>query len=435
MEREAVVAENLTKEEGNISSSAHLKISSAGFSSLLEEFMRVLERWGTGPFEDYDTSTIDSQAHLNDEEYPSVRTFIPRADQSPLSRLDTNLPVDNAVSSITEESAPFHHKNHRSTISSDSSPSMSHTGPFLEIDSIGRLCEPPAALGSQSMDTALILHGTCSQLSPADFERLLPSGSHISEWRSLGGLLKAVPGRSPSTLARLPYWILLFSTPDKAYAYQQRIVASHAALCGLSGSGSSVLHHRPLTTETQVHAAQDFTLLPPTQSLHLRAEIPPFSRNVDFALRRHNEYTRPVPSTKSHSSPALSQTTVPVYAVRIYSLTPVQNFSLTPEIISSSIAADSASRNLPWNIFPGAPIVPAAAIEHKIRSDIRKQFGSYALKNTDAPYGDLGWTVMFRSEGDARRFVRAWHGRALRRTEWEEVWPDPPPRVGVEAMW
>ncbi|KAF2865963.1 hypothetical protein BDV95DRAFT_585477 [Massariosphaeria phaeospora] len=75
--------------------------------------------------------------------------------------------------------------------------------------------------------TALQLLYCSTELTEADFRRLIPKGKHIESWVRDGELYKIIPGRDPLSLARLPFYYLLFKSPQYALAYQKNVSRLH----------------------------------------------------------------------------------------------------------------------------------------------------------------------------------------------------------------
>src|SRR6185312_5605542 len=75
-------------------------------------------------------------------------------------------------------------------------------------------------LNSGEKITVLQLEHCSTELTEIDFRRLIPKGKHIESWNRDGEFYKIIPGRDPLSLERLPFYYLLFKTPESAYAYQ-----------------------------------------------------------------------------------------------------------------------------------------------------------------------------------------------------------------------
>jgi hypothetical protein len=75
--------------------------------------------------------------------------------------------------------------------------------------------------------TILQLEHCSTELTEADFRRLIPQGKHIESWNREGEFYKVIPGRDPLSLERLPFYFLLFRSPESAYAYQNNATRLH----------------------------------------------------------------------------------------------------------------------------------------------------------------------------------------------------------------
>lgn len=80
--------------------------------------------------------------------------------------------------------------------------------------------------------TALQLLHTSLELTESDFRRIIPKGKHIESWASEGEFVKVIPGRDPISLERLPFYYIVFRSPEAALAYQNNASRLHK-LCQL----------------------------------------------------------------------------------------------------------------------------------------------------------------------------------------------------------
>lgn len=80
---------------------------------------------------------------------------------------------------------------------------------------------------SGEQTTVLQLEHCSTELTEVDFRRLIPKGKHIGEWNRHGEFYKVIPGRDPLSLERLPFYYLLFKTPESATAYQKNVSRLH----------------------------------------------------------------------------------------------------------------------------------------------------------------------------------------------------------------
>ncbi|KAH6616679.1 hypothetical protein C7974DRAFT_319112 [Boeremia exigua] len=136
------------------------------------------------------------------------------------------------------------------------------------------------ARGEQT--TVLQLANCSTALTEADFRRLIPRGLHLDTWSREGEFYKIIPGRDPLSLARLPFYFLLFHTPASALAYQKN-VARLSKLSALHAPGSI---HSPiapprgyLENSEDIHAlTSSFVLQPQGHPLGLHMLMQPYNR-------------------------------------------------------------------------------------------------------------------------------------------------------------
>ncbi|KAF2133566.1 hypothetical protein P153DRAFT_277647, partial [Dothidotthia symphoricarpi CBS 119687] len=80
--------------------------------------------------------------------------------------------------------------------------------------------------GGEQITVLQLIH--CSiELAESDFRRLIPKGKHIESWIRDGEFYKVIPGRDPLSLERLPFYYLLFKSPESALAYQKNVSRLH----------------------------------------------------------------------------------------------------------------------------------------------------------------------------------------------------------------
>lgn len=75
--------------------------------------------------------------------------------------------------------------------------------------------------------TVLQLTNCSTNLTEVDFLRLIPKGRHIEGWRRDGEFVKVIPGRDPLSLSRMPFYYILFKSPESALAYQKNVSRIH----------------------------------------------------------------------------------------------------------------------------------------------------------------------------------------------------------------
>lgn len=147
--------------------------------------------------------------------------------------------------------------------------------------------------------TVLQLSNCSTALTEADFRRVSPRGLHIETWSRDGEFYKIIPGRDPLSLARLPFYYLLFRTPESALAYQKNAsrLSKLTALHQSSDSNSAVPLPKGFLEEGEDITAviSSFVLHPQGHALDLRTIMQPYQRALR-ALIEAGGYSPIVPS-------------------------------------------------------------------------------------------------------------------------------------------
>ncbi|KAI1304479.1 hypothetical protein F5Y03DRAFT_170864 [Xylaria venustula] len=309
------------------------------------------------------------------------------------------------------------------------------------------------AMRAKSM---LILSAASKNLLESDFLRLGAKGKHVEGW--VGGILKVIQARDPDTLEPKGYYFILFDTDEAAAAYKDR--AEHLWQLGkahVPGAHHGRAHmqqqplprglRRTLQGEDVAQLIASFTLVPPSQSLHL---------------------------TQSRMSPARIAELyaeggfVDRLAARAGSkflvLVRLDGGRLTLDTLRRAIEEDGNARHLAWRvtdlekgILPfGKSILKAKDRVHDApraendvddgTSDTRKGLSAQDVENEDgastnaSPFSSDGTTgqstgtavrevearmdgryrqyprfiIPFMDEAEAHRFVQSWHRRELK---------------------
>jgi hypothetical protein len=303
--------------------------------------------------------------------------------------------------------------------------------------------------------TALQLVHCSTALTEADFRRLVPKGKHIETWVRDGEFHKVIPGRDPLTLERLPFYYLLFKSPESALAYQNNAVRLHK-LSGLH-QPSSIFSAIPpprgfLEDGEDLDKVMSSYLLKPTSlQLNLNMLMQPYNPNLRALIERGG-YVPIVPSVSSKGQP--------LWKV----LLQIDGWEPLREDLYYGFTRHAYERGLSWPFHGGA-----AAI-HKLRDiiDVKTKLQSVssanprAASNSDAHAVDMlkldpleqsggakgelnqivmnrlynRWVVDFEDEGAARRFARLWHRRVLpneRGSTWKDV--EEPRMISAEFLW
>ncbi|KAF2487542.1 hypothetical protein BDY17DRAFT_320078 [Neohortaea acidophila] len=150
-------------------------------------------------------------------------------------------------------------------------------------------------MANQLAETSvLVLNNASPNLVEDDFRRLIPQGRHIEGWTlEQGDILRIIPGRDLATLAPLDSYFLLFSSPLSAFTYQGHVARIHDIVA--SHSPADIFSPIPPPAGFRIHgidahtAIQNFTLVPPTQSLDLRKLKTPLNSKIQ-SLVQHGGY-------------------------------------------------------------------------------------------------------------------------------------------------
>lgn len=141
------------------------------------------------------------------------------------------------------------------------------------------------AFRARGEQTAVLQLSNCSTaLTESDFRRLIPRGKHIDTWSSAGEFYKIIPGRDPLSLARLPFYYLLFHDAAAALAYQKNAsrLSKLAALHAASSSTSAIAPPTGFLEDGEDIAAvtSSFVLHPRGHALDLRTVMQPYNRSL-----------------------------------------------------------------------------------------------------------------------------------------------------------
>jgi hypothetical protein len=138
------------------------------------------------------------------------------------------------------------------------------------------------ARGEQT--TVLQLSHCSTALTEPDFRRLVPRGKHLDTWSSTGEFYKIIPGRDPLSLARLPFYYLLFHSAAAALAYQKNAsrLSKLATLYAPSSTASAVPPPAGFLEDGEDIAAiaSSFVLHPQGHALDLRTVMQPYNRSL-----------------------------------------------------------------------------------------------------------------------------------------------------------
>lgn len=292
--------------------------------------------------------------------------------------------------------------------------------------------------------TALQLLHCSTELTEADFRRLVPKGRHIEGWSRDGDFYKVIPGRDPLSLERLPFYYLLFKNAEAALRYQNNAVRLHK-LSKLHGPHSSLSAIPPppgfLENGEDVNAALSSYLLTPTsQKLQLNMVVQPYNPAL-ARLIADGGYAPIVPSVNT--------TGKQIYKVLFY----IEGYEPSPYDLYQIFMQDASSRGFAWpflhehqsirrlrdivdlktKFLPISSANPRASSITKRKLVEMKDHNPYASflsqddgesENADGRDGKFinqtimnrvynRWIIEFSEEEGARRFARLWHRKAL----------------------
>jgi len=309
--------------------------------------------------------------------------------------------------------------------------------------------------------TVLQLVHCSTELTEADFRRLIPKGKHIESWARDGEFYKVIPGRDPLTLERLPFYYLLFKSSEAALQYQNNAVRLHKL---------SQLHHRNnvfsvippprgfLEDGEDINAATSaYLLAPPDQQLSLHMVMQPYNPYLR-QLFEEGGYQPIVPSTTPEGKP--------IYRVLLH----VEGYEPSPTDLFQCFLKDNLDRGITWEFFSSehtsihrlrdiinlkAKLLPVSSVNPRsantsstserrkieeydpslnflglMQSDL--ELSQNENKNDEAQHINQmvmnrlynRWLVDFKDEDGARRFARVWNRKELPFNKSKATWKD-----------
>ncbi|KAM5463204.1 hypothetical protein MauCBS54593_007614 [Microsporum audouinii] len=313
-------------------------------------------------------------------------------------------------------------------------PGTANQGTGAKVDNMGQLQITDTSLSERPHKTALLLYRAPVSLTERDFLRILSPGKHIEGWKSHGGLEQIIPARNRKTLERTNGWLLLFSSPAAAAAYQRKVHKLRELLRDKTPffpASSIDLPSNYRVPGSMGFALQDYTLTSPWQFPLVTAEFFPFGSWVNSCIRTHETITGI--STKDGQQPKTSPSPslpLPGYPVRMC-ISRDSSLTLTRKSLITFLIWDGKNRSVPWDLIDGWDKVTfltngkedgSNPLGEKVQA--KPRFGEYDVSN---------WRIMFRSASDARRFVRTWHMKEFPQPT-DGHYCDPPPFVKAEAL-
>jgi hypothetical protein len=312
--------------------------------------------------------------------------------------------------------------------------------------------------------TILQLEHCSTELTEVDFRRLIPKGKHIEAWNRDGEFYKVIPGRDPLSLERLPFYYLLFRTPESAHAYQKNASRLHklAALHQPSSIFSAIPAPRGFLEDGEdINAVTASYLLKPTEhAISLRTLMQPYNPSLR-ALIEQGGYNPIVPNVDDKNNriykvlmhiegyePSLSElfqifkrdawnrgmtlslrneSLSSVHRLRdvINLKTRMQPISTTnPRAYSHrevNNASTSTSANMKFDFDdPNISAFMRSGMDGDDGGDVAKEINQMVMNRV---YNR--WIIEFDDEDKARRFSIAWHRRVLPNlVKGEKTWKD-----------
>lgn len=285
--------------------------------------------------------------------------------------------------------------------------------------------------------TALQLLHCSTELTEADFRRIIPKGKHIEGWARGGEFYKVIPGRDPLSLERLPFYYLLFRSAASAFAYQSNASRLHK-LCQLHQRNDIFSAIPPpkgyLENGEDIGlATSSFVLLPTGSKLRLNMVMKPYTD----ALRALFERGGYIPIT-----PSVHDTGKRIFKVLMH----IGGYEPSPMDLYQLLSQDGFIRGIQW------PFYKDYAGVHRLRDvvDLKGRFDRLSVENPraqrkasrvsddstheDSPIDPLTgadldegaqlhqtvmnrlynrWVIEFEEEEAAKRFSRLWNRRVL----------------------
>jgi hypothetical protein len=305
---------------------------------------------------------------------------------------------------------------------------------------------------------ALQLTHCSTELTEADFRRLVPRGKHIESWIRDGEFQKIIPGRDPWTLERKPFYYLLFKSFESALAYKKNASRLHmlAAMHQPTSIFSAIPSQPGLLEDGEDinKVLSTYFLKPLSLRLSLNMVMQPYNPSLRLLFERGG-YEPIVPNVGANG-----QT---LYKV-------LEGWEPSREDLYHIFARHARDRGLTWPLHNGDKGV------HRLRDvvDVHTRFQAVSSANPRAANGGVEylslseysdadplqqqqqsegapktelkqvlinrlynrWILEFEEHGAADRFVRLWHRRILPNPK-GATWKDKeePRMINAEVLW
>ncbi|KAF3481006.1 uncharacterized protein GIQ15_06353 [Arthroderma uncinatum] len=312
-------------------------------------------------------------------------------------------------------------------------PRTASHGTGTEIDKMGRLQITHPALSRRPHKTALLLSRAPTSLTERDFLRILAPGKHLEGWKSQGGLEEVIPIRNLKTLDRTDGWLLLFTNPASAAAYQAAVHRLRELLRNNTPfypASDLVLPSNYSVRGSLGFNLQDYTLTTPWQFPLLTADHFPFGEWVNSCIKVHRAVTGTGKRDDHQHTMSSPSPSVPGYPVRVCISRHIF-LGLTKQAIRNFLIWDGEVRSIHWDLIEGMDSIVSLDDDQgaddglvRERRPSKPKFGEYDVSN---------WRILFESASEARRFVRAWNMKDYPQSP-DAPYCDPPARIKAEAL-
>ncbi|KAJ4376437.1 hypothetical protein N0V83_001721 [Neocucurbitaria cava] len=312
--------------------------------------------------------------------------------------------------------------------------------------------------------TVLQLAYCSTELTEADFRRLIPKGKHIDSWSREGEFYKVFPGRDPLSLERLPLYYILFKDPESALAYQKNVSRLHklSALHQPSNIFSAIPPPKGFLEDGEdINSATSlYNLLPTHHHFSLNTLMQPYNPALRALIERGG-YQPIMPDVDSAGNkiwkvlmhiegyePSLSD------LFKIFRRDAYKNGMLLTlrNESSTSIHRLRDMINLKTHAKPMSSVQPRAygTFDHDTEKSnfedpsIQSFMGSAEEDSTAKEVNQMvinrlynRWIIDFSDEAAARRFAVAWHRRVLPDLVKDRSWKDAEERriCNTEVLW
>ncbi|KAE8374330.1 hypothetical protein BDV26DRAFT_46429 [Aspergillus bertholletiae] len=245
--------------------------------------------------------------------------------------------------------------------------------------------------------TALVLSGASRSLTPYDFRRMLKSKDY-----SLKGLEEVLPIRNRQTLQRSDSWLLIFTSPAHAMAYQQRLIGLQEF------SLKQVDMPAETPTDGRVKHSEHFNYAvgSPLRNVSVAAHLFPFNSTLLHSIGIHKGL---------HQSESSGNKLFPVKLQLDYLSFP----SLDSHYIRKLLKLDGIMRGRRWAL-PETDDAVTQIEPTTVLGLSQINMGSLSQPPASASFIRM-WRVNFLTSFEAARFARVWHQRPL-------------PKLGIEGL-